>query len=177
MSLFPSDDKGRKMLPVFSMITRHFPKAVRDIPKVCVANNVRYNPGRDPADINWARDKSPDQLGSAFRHLFERAADNHVFEPVSAEVEKATGITSVYVLAEAAWRVCAALELEIERCEQPLEGVNSAGQQETAYGQADCQDPQRDSRQELRTAGTPLSDRGQESCSQRAQPGVRQWFL
>jgi hypothetical protein len=125
--IFPADDKARKMLPVFSMITRYFPKAMREITKVCVANNVRYNPERDPADINWARGKSPDQLGSAFRHMLERTVDNRVFEPLSAEVEKATGITSVYVLAEAAWRVCAALELEIERCERPIEEVQSGG--------------------------------------------------
>lgn len=123
--IFPSDDKARKMLPVFSMITRYFPKAMREITKVCVANNVRYNPGRDPADINWARGKSPDQLGSAFRHMLERQVDNHVFEPVSAEVQEGTGITSVYVLAEAAWRLCAALELEIEDCERPIEAVQS----------------------------------------------------
>ena len=61
--IFPADDKARKMLPVFAMITRYFPKAMREITKVCVANNVRYNPGHDPADINWARGKSPDQLG------------------------------------------------------------------------------------------------------------------
>lgn len=133
MSLFPTDDKARKMLPVFSMLTRYFPKAMREITKVCVANNVRYNPDRDPADINWARGKSPDQLGSAFRHLFERTVDNQVFEPVSAEVENATGITSVYVLAEAAWRVCAALELEIERCERPIEEVQSGFLDPTAH--------------------------------------------
>jgi hypothetical protein len=125
MSLFPADDKARKMLPVFLMLTRYFPKAMRETTKVCVANNVRYNPSRDPADINWARGKSPDQLGSAFRHIFERTVDNQVFESVSAEVTKLTGITSVYVLAEAAWRICAALELEIESCERSVEALQS----------------------------------------------------
>lgn len=110
MSLFPTDDAGRKMLPVFKMITRYFPKALREVTRVCVANNVRYNPERDPADINWARGKSPDQLGSAFRHMLESEVDGKVFE------EAANG-ERLYVLAEGAWRMLAALELEIERQE------------------------------------------------------------
>ena len=174
--IFPTDDKARKMLPVFSMITRYFPKAMREITKVCVANNVRYNPERDPADINWARGKSPDQLGSAFRHMLERIVDNHVFEPTSPMVEKATGITSVYVLAEAAWRVCAALELEIERCERPAEQVQS-GTLTTGGtdGQINSQGAQCNSGQGLRSAWTPLSDRGQESCAERTVASQREW--
>lgn len=117
MSLFPTDDKGRKVLPVLRMITGYFPKAMREITRVCVANNVRYNPGRDPADINWARGKSPDQLGSAFRHMLEAIVDGAVFEKVPEAVTTATGITQVYVLAEAAWRINAALELAIEKQE------------------------------------------------------------
>jgi hypothetical protein len=115
MNLFPEDDKARKSQPVFRMICRYFPKAMREITKVCVANNVRYNPERDPTDINWARGKSPDQLGSAFRHMLEREVDGKVFETVPEAVTAATGIERVYVLSEAAWRLCAALELEIER--------------------------------------------------------------
>ncbi len=117
MSLFPTDDKQRKNLPVFSMITGYFPKAMREVTRVCVANNVRYNPDKAPADISWARGKSPDQLGSAFRHMLEAKVDGLVFEPVPPEVQAATGFERVYVLAEAAWRLLAALELEIEKQE------------------------------------------------------------
>lgn len=124
MSLFPTDDKARKMLPIFRMLTGYFPKAMRELTKICVVNNVRYNPGRDPADINWARGKSPDQLGSAFRHIFERQVDGKIFEEVPPDVVAATGIERVYVLAEALWRVGAALELDIE--EQEAHGVNVA---------------------------------------------------
>ena len=85
--------------------------------KVCVVNNVRYSPDRAPSDINWARGKSPDQLGSAFRHMMEAAVDGKVFEQVSADVTSVTGITKVYVLAETMWRIGAELELEIERQE------------------------------------------------------------
>lgn len=117
MSLFPKDDKARKNLPVFRMIAGYFPKALREITRVCVANNVRYNPDRKPADINWARGKSTDQLGSLFRHLLEYEVDGQVFEELPPEVKAATGDERVYVLAEAAWRALAALELCIEEQE------------------------------------------------------------
>ena len=122
MSLFPSDDKARKMLPIFRMVTRYFPKAFREITKVCVANNVRYNPDRDPADINWARGKSTDQLGSAFRHMLEYTVDGQIYEELSPELAAMVQFDRVYVLAEAAWRLCAALELEIEAQESVQSG-------------------------------------------------------
>lgn len=112
--LFPEDDKARKMVPLFAYLTRYFPKAHREVTKVCVVNNVRYNPDRAPADISWARGKSPDQLGSAFRHMMEREVDGKVFEAVPPDVAKLTGIERVYVLAEAMWRLGAALEQDIE---------------------------------------------------------------
>lgn len=130
MSLFPTDDKARKNLPMWKMQTRYFPKALREVTRVCVANNVRYNPDRAPDDISWARSKSADQLGSAYRHMLEAEVDGLVFEAVSEAVTKATGIERVYVLAEAAWRVLAALELtiEAEECKvalPPARGVSS----------------------------------------------------
>lgn len=115
MSLFPDNDKVRKMLPIFKYLTRYFPKAHREVTKVCVVNNVRYNPGRSPADINWNRGKSPDQLGSAFRHMAEAEVDGKVFEDVPKDIAEITGIEKVYVLAEAMWRLGAELELTIER--------------------------------------------------------------
>ena len=115
MSLFPDDDKARKMLPIWKYLTGYFPKAHREVTKVCVVNNVRYNPDRQPADINWNRGKSPDQLGSAARHMLEQAVDGKVFEMVPPDIARLTGIERVYVLAEAMWRVGAELELTIER--------------------------------------------------------------
>jgi len=128
--LFPEDDKARKMVPLFAYLTRYFPKAHREVTKVCVVNNVRYNPDRAPADINWARGKSPDQLGSALRHMMEREVDGKVFETVPPDVAKLTGIERVYVLAEAMWRLGAALELEIEqqeaqKAQEAQEAVNA----------------------------------------------------
>jgi hypothetical protein len=119
MSLFPNDDKARKMMPLWQYLTRYFPKAHREVAKVCLVNNVRYNPGRNPTDLNWARGKSTDQLGSAFRHMAESAVDGKVFEDVPKEVAAITGIERIYVLAEAMWRIGAELELTIEREESP----------------------------------------------------------
>lgn len=117
VSLFGDDDKVRKMLVVFDYICHYCPKAMREITKVAVANNVRYNPGRAPNDINWARDKSKDQLGSLFRHMLERRVDGKIFEPIDPEIAKVVGFDEVYVMAEAAWRALAQLELDIEAWE------------------------------------------------------------
>jgi hypothetical protein len=122
VSLFPADDKARKNLPIWKMVTGYFPKALREVTRVCVANNVRYNPNRKPADINWARGESTDQLGSLFRHALEYTVDRHVFEDCPPEIVAACGedFRQVYVLAEAAWRALAALELCIEEQEAKL---------------------------------------------------------
>ena len=114
MSLYPENDKERKNTPVFKMRTRYFPKALREVTKVCVANNVRYNPDREPADINWARGKSADQLGSLDRHITEREVDGKVFELIDRAIAAKVGFDRIYVMAEAAWRALAQLELDIE---------------------------------------------------------------
>jgi hypothetical protein len=131
VSLFPDNDKLRKMLPMFSYFARYFPKAHREVTKVCVVNNVRYNPERKANDINWARTKSPLQLDSAFHHMLEHAVDGKVFEEVPKEVAEATGIERVYILAEAAWRIHAELELTIEKVEAEEEIKAAAAQRFT----------------------------------------------
>ena len=117
MTLYSENDKERKNTPVFKMRTRYFPKALREVTKVCVANNVRYNPDKEPADINWARDKSKDQLGSLDRHITERAVDGKIFEDIDPAIAAKVGYDRIYVMAEAAWRALAQLELDIEAWE------------------------------------------------------------
>jgi hypothetical protein len=117
VTLIPHDDKQRKSLPLWRQVFRYFPKALREITKVSVVNNVRYNPDRDPTDINWARGKSTDQLGSAFRHMLEREVDGKIFEDAPPDVATKTGFERTYVLAAFAWRALAALEIEIEEQE------------------------------------------------------------
>jgi hypothetical protein len=120
VSLYPKDDKARKALPVLKMITGYFPKALREVTRVCVVNNVRYSPDSKPTDIKWARGKSTDQFGAIYRHITEHIVDGAVYEDVPPEVAAAIGAEGfdrVYVLAEAAWRALAALELCIEEQE------------------------------------------------------------
>jgi len=117
MSYLPEDDKLRKMLPMFKQYVRYFPKAQREITKVSVVNNVRYNPTRAANDINWNRGLSPHQLDSAFHHMLEHAIDGKIFDTVPEDVQKMTGIERVYILAEASWRLQAELELLIEKVE------------------------------------------------------------
>lgn len=117
MSYIPQDDKDRKGLPLWQFTTGYFPKAIREMCKVSVVNNVRYNPNAATTDISWNRSKSQDQLGSSFRHMMEAVVDGKVFDEVPPEIVEKTGIKRIYVLAANAWRACAALELEIEKQE------------------------------------------------------------
>jgi len=133
VSLYPENDKERKNTQVFKMRTRYFPKALREVTKVCVANNVRYNPDREPADINWARDKSKDQLGSLDRHITEREVDGKVFEAIDPAIAAKVGFDRIYVMAEAAWRALAQLELDIEAMEAKAPEIVSSVPTVTFY--------------------------------------------
>ena len=133
MSLYSENDKERKNTPVFKMRTRYFPKALREVTKVCVANNVRYNPDKEPADINWARGKSADQLGSLDRHITEREVDGKVFEAIDPAIAAKVGFDRIYVMAEAAWRALAQLELDIEAMEAKAPEIVSSVPTVTFY--------------------------------------------
>jgi len=133
VSLYSENDKERKNTPVFKMRTRYFPKALREVTKVCVANNVRYNPDREPADINWARGKSADQLGSLDRHITEREVDGKVFEAIDPAIAAKVGFDRIYVMAEAAWRALAQLELDIEAMEAKAPEIVSSVPTVTFY--------------------------------------------
>jgi hypothetical protein len=102
------------------------------VTKVCVANNVRYNPDKEPADINWARGKSADQLGSLDRHITEREVDGKIFEPIDPAIAAKVGFDRIYVMAEAAWRALAQLELDIEAMEAKAPEQSVLGSPELA---------------------------------------------
>ena len=139
MSLYPENDKERKNTPVFKMRTRYFPKALREVTKVCVANNVRYNPDKEPADINWARGKSADQLGSLDRHITERAVDGKIFEDIDPAIAEKVGFDKIYVMAEAAWRALAQLELDIEAHEDRVRELKNAPAPDAMLGKGPAQ--------------------------------------
>jgi hypothetical protein len=127
-SIFGSDYKGRKNLPLYFFLVRYFPKALVEVMKVCIAGNVQHNPELDPTDINWSRGKSTDQLNTAQRHLFDHALSGKFDEEPEA-VKKILGGNTRH-LAKAAWRILAQLELDIEEEQKagPKAGIRDTSQ-------------------------------------------------
>ena len=105
MRPFPTEDKARKKLALWAYITQYFPKALMAELGVAVAGNEQHNPGEP---LHWAREKSKDQMNTAFRHMWDHACG----------VTKDTD--GQYHLAKAIWRLKAELELTIERDEAAL---------------------------------------------------------
>jgi hypothetical protein len=98
--MLPTDDKARKALPLFTYITEYFPDSLIEECRVAVIGNDQHNPGEP---LHWAREKSTDQLNTAFRHMLDHK---------SGVVRDKDG---AYHLAKAIWRLKAELQLQIER--------------------------------------------------------------
>jgi hypothetical protein len=109
MSL-PTDDKARKALPILTYLTEYFPDATLAEVAVSVAGNEQHNPGQP---LHWAREKSKDQLNTAFRHLWDHKMGTH------------KDIDGQYHLAKAIWRLKAELQLLIE-ADRKRESVRAA---------------------------------------------------
>ncbi|MFI5397628.1 MAG: dATP/dGTP diphosphohydrolase domain-containing protein [Candidatus Binatia bacterium] len=103
MRSFPDEDKARKRLPMWTYITQYFPKALMAELGVAVAGNEQHNPGEP---LHWAREKSTDQMNTAFHHMWDHCAG------------KTKDTDGQYHLAKAIWRLKAELELTIEAEEQ-----------------------------------------------------------
>lgn len=99
MSL-PTDYDARKALPLWSYLMGYFPDSFLAEVAAAVVGNVQHNPGEP---LHWAREKSTDQMNTAFRHMFDHGRG----------VIKDTDGT--YHLAKAIWRLKAELQLTIER--------------------------------------------------------------
>lgn len=95
----PTDDKARKALPIFTYLTEYFPDATLAEVAVSVAGNEQHNPGQP---LHWAREKSKDQLNTAFRHLWDHKCGTH------------KDVDGQWHLAKAIWRLKAELQLLIE---------------------------------------------------------------
>jgi len=112
----PTEDKDRKgEWPLWTFLFEYFPKAWLEVVRVAVVGNKQHNPGEK---LRWAREKSTDQLNTAFRHLFDYGMG----------VKKDTD--GVYHLAKAIWRLSAQLQLDIEAEEKlgPKAGVRDTSQ-------------------------------------------------
>lgn len=100
----PADDAARKRMPVFDGLLMYFPLACLAVSEVSKAGNDQHNPGEP---LHWARGKSMDQMNTAVRHLMDHGMGNRYDYDAAG---KCTGRH----LAKAAWRVLAALQLDIE---------------------------------------------------------------
>jgi hypothetical protein len=92
----PTDPKERKQIPLYSGVMKYFPDALVAVAKVSWKGNEQHNPGEP---LHWSRGKSPDHRDAAMRHLLESEQD---------------GEECIEASAQAAWRMLAILQLEIE---------------------------------------------------------------
>lgn len=96
----PTDYDARKAIPIFDGFLMYFPDACAAVATVSKIGNDQHNPGEP---LHWARGKSMDQFNTAVRHLMDHGA--------GARYDSDGGRH----LAKAAWRVLAALQLDIEK--------------------------------------------------------------
>jgi hypothetical protein len=96
----PTDDKERKRLQLWTFMFEYFPDAWLAVVNVAVAGNEQHNPGQP---LHWAREKSTDQMNTAFRHQWDYGRG----------VKKDTD--GQWHLAKAIWRLMAQLQLDIEK--------------------------------------------------------------
>lgn len=94
----PVDDQARKDLPIFDGVLMYFPNAMAAVAEVSRLGNAQHNPGER---LHWARGKSTDQYNTALRHLM----DHRMGKRYNGKGRH---------LANAAWRILAALQLDIE---------------------------------------------------------------
>lgn len=98
--MISSDDQVRKRIPIFDGCVMYFPKALCAVAEVSWIGNEQHNPGEP---LHWARQKSSDHLNSALRHMIDHSSGAR-YDTDGART-----------LAKVAWRILAALELDIEK--------------------------------------------------------------
>jgi hypothetical protein len=96
----PESSEARKQTPVATGVLAYFPDAIAEVAKVSFMGNAKHNPGEP---LHWAREKSTDQADCEVRHTMEYLAGGRRDKDGN------------HVLAQAAWRVLAELQLDIEK--------------------------------------------------------------
>ena len=96
----PALDADRKQIPLWTFLLEYFPDVFLAVADVSIKGNAQHNPGEP---LHWAREKSTDQMNTAFRHMFDHGR-GVVYD-----------IDGTYHLAKAIWRLSAELQLLIER--------------------------------------------------------------
>lgn len=100
MSL-PVGDADRKALPIWDGVIMYFPDALAAVAQVSKLGNDQHNPGEP---LHWARGKSMDQMNTGFRHMVDHGTGTRYDDGGKTRH-----------LAKAAWRILAALQLDIEQ--------------------------------------------------------------
>jgi hypothetical protein len=95
----PTDNAARKRLQAWTYLTEYFPDSFLAEVEVAIAGNEQHN-GDEP--LHWAREKSTDQMNTAFRHMLDHKLGT----------KKDTD--GQWHLAKAIWRLKAELQLTIE---------------------------------------------------------------
>lgn len=83
----PEDSAERKTYPLSSGLLDYFPAALAAVAHHSHKGNEKHNPGQP---LHWSRGKSADHLDAAVRHIMERDLEG------------------------AAWRILAALQMQLE---------------------------------------------------------------
>lgn len=96
----PTDTQARKEIPIATGCLDYFPDALAAIAELSKHGNDKHNPGQP---LHWSRGKSDDHPDCALRHFTERGKWD-VWEN-GVKVRHST---------QAAWRMLAVLQLEIE---------------------------------------------------------------
>jgi len=99
----PVENAARKALPLWTFLFGYFPKAWLAVANVSIVGNEQHNPGEP---LHWAREKSTDQLNTAFRHQFDYGMGTK------------RDTDGQWHLAKAIWRLSAQLQLDIEEEEK-----------------------------------------------------------
>lgn len=92
----PTGREERKAIPMATGLLDYFPLALASVASLSKVGNDQHNPGEP---LHWSRDKSNDHADTALRHMTERG---------SRDTDKVRHLT------KAAWRILAALQIEIE---------------------------------------------------------------
>lgn len=90
----------RKRFPIYSGVLAYFPDALARVAEVSFMGNEKHNPGQP---LHWSRQKSADHKDCAARHL------------IQSQWEDLTEQGAEDHLAEAAWRILAALQIREEQ--------------------------------------------------------------
>lgn len=103
----PTEDAERKRLQMWTFLIEYFPDTFLAVLEVALKGNEQHNPGQP---LHWAREKSTDQLNTAFRHLWDHGR---------GVIKDKDG---AYHLAKAIWRLSAELQLLIEKDRKNVSG-------------------------------------------------------